>query len=154
MQKRFIELTSALVEQIGIDCDIVPDENIVTLPLGDFAVRICLMENLGAAVLQGAVAVVPESDKDALCAELLAMNSLFKGTKGAAFGLEGDIVTLQSFVLLEGITQEAFIAQAVCFLDALAQAIEGFEELLERARSGVATPAQDVPDMMLNMLRI
>ena len=78
MQQRFIELTSALVEEIGIQCDIVPGENIVTVPIGDVSVNLCLLEDLGAVVFQGSVAVIAASDKNAVCAELLRMNSLLQ----------------------------------------------------------------------------
>lgn len=152
MQQRFIELTSALVEEIGIQCDIVPGENIVTVPIGDGSVNLCLLENLGAVVFQGSVAVIAASDKNAVCTELLRMNSLLQASRGAAFGLEGDVVTLQSSILLEGVTQEAFNAHAALFLDALARAVDGFDAALERARSSAPAPETQVP--MPDMLRI
>ena len=87
MQNRFNELVGALAEQIGIKCDMNPGENIVTLSLEGFSVRICLLEDMRAAVMQAVVGLVPESDREPLYAELLRLNSLFRGSKGAAFAL-------------------------------------------------------------------
>ena len=155
MQNRFNELVGALAEQIGIKCDMNPGENIVTLSLEGFSVRICLLEDMRAAVMQAVVGLVPESDREPLYAELLRLNSLFRGSKGAAFALEGDIVTLQSFLILEGATEESFTAQAVCFLDALASAIEGFDAVVERAASGaLPAPADEGVLDLLNMIRV
>ena len=155
VQKRFCELVSAFLRQAEIDCPVVPGENIVTVPMGDLSVRICLLEKLGAAVFQGIVGIVPESDLSAAGAELLRMNSLFRRTGGAAYGLEGDAVTIQSFVLLEGVTEEGFAAQAVCFLEALAEAVESFDQTLERARAGAVSASSEVSDdALLGMIRI
>ena len=156
MQKRFIELVSSFLAEAGIECPVVPGENIVTVPVGDFSFNIGLLESRGAIVMQGAAGVVPASGREAFYAELLRMNSLFKGTNGAAFGLEGDAVTLQSIIHMEGLSQEAFNAQAATFLEALAAALEGFEAIAERAAS--RAPGSDVSDLdllaMQNMLRI
>ena len=83
------------------------------------------------------------------------MASLFRRTGGAAYGLEGDAVTIQSFVLLEGVTEEGFAAQAVCFLEALAEAVESFDQTLERARAGAVSASSEVSDdALLGMIRI
>ena len=154
MQKRFVELVSAFLDEAGIECPVVPGENIVTVPVGDFSFNIGLMESRGAVVMQGAAGVVPVSGREAFYAELLRMNSLFKGTGGAAFGLEDDAVTMQAVMYMEGLTQDAFNVQAVTFLEALAAAMEGFDAIAERAAS--AAPAVSDADIlaMQNMLRI
>ncbi|WP_446424443.1 type III secretion system chaperone [Mailhella sp.] len=154
MQKRFVELVSAFLAEAGIECPVVPGENIVTVPVGDFSFNIGLLESRGAVVMQGAAGVVPPSGREAFYAELLRMNSLFKGTNGAAFGLEDDTVTMQSFIPMEGITQDAFSVQAVTFLEALATAMEGFDAIAERASSDAPeTSGADILAMQ-NMLRI
>ena len=155
MQKRFCELVSAFLKHAEIDCPVLPGENIVTVPMGEFSIRICLLEKIGAAVFQGVVGIVSESHLPAAGAELLRMNSLFRETGGAAYGLEGDAVTLQSFVLLEGVTEDGFAAQAVCFLEAFAEAVETFDQTLERARAGAGSAAsKESDDALLNMIRI
>ena len=154
MQKRFVELVSAFLAEAGIECPVVPGENIVTVPLGDFAFNIGLFESRNAIVMQGAVGVLPASGREAFYAELLRMNSLFRGTGGAAFGLEDDAVTMQSIIHMEAITQEAFNAQALTLLEAMATAMEGFDAIAERAAS--AAPEASDADLlaMQNMLRI
>lgn len=154
MQKRFIELVSSFLNEAGIECPVVPGDNIVSVPVGDFTFHIGLFEAKNAIVMQGAAGIVPASGREAFFAELLRMNSLFKGSNGAAFGLEDDTVTLQAVMHLEGLTQEAFNAQAVTFLEALATAMEGFDAIAERAAS--AAPAASDADIlaMQNMLRI
>ncbi len=154
MQKRFVELVSAFLAEAGIECPVVPGENIVTVPVGDFSFNIGLLESRGAIVMQGAAGVVPASGREAFYAELLRMNSLFKGTNGAAFGLEDDTVTMQSFIPMEGLSQEAFTVQAVTFLESLAAALEGFDAIAENAASA-APEASDTDILaMQNMLRI
>ncbi|MBQ9105457.1 MAG: type III secretion system chaperone, partial [Mailhella sp.] len=87
-------------------------------------------------------------------AELLRMNSLFRGTSGATFGLEDDTVTMQAIMHMDGLTQEAFNVQAVTFLEALAAAMESFDAIAERAASA-APEASDADILaMQNMLRI
>ena len=154
MQKRFIELVSSFLAEAGIECPVVPGENIVTVPVGDFSFNIGLFEAKNAIVMQGAVGVVPASGRESFYAELLRMNSLFRGTSGATAGLEGDTVTMQAIMHMEGLTQEAFNAQAVTFLEALAAAMEGFDAIAERAAS--AAPEVSDADIlaMQNMLRI
>ena len=156
MQKRFIELVSSFLAEAGIECPVVPGENIVTVPVGDFSFNIGLFEAKNAIVMQGVAGIAPASGREAFYAELLRMNSLFKGTHGASFGLEGDAVTLQSIIHMEDLSQEAFTAQAVTFLEALAAALEGFGAIAERASSG--TPGAEVSDLdilaMQNMIRI
>jgi len=154
MQKRFIELVSAFLAEAGIECPVVPGENIVTVPVGDFSFNIGLFEAKNAIVMQGAAGIVPSSGREAFYAELLRMNSLFKGSNGATFGLEDDTVTLQAIMHMDGLTQEAFNVQAVTFLEALAAAMESFDAIAERAAS--AAPAASDADIlaMQNMLRI
>ena len=156
MQKRFLELVTAFLAEASIECPVVPDEKIVTVPLGDFSFNIGLFESRSAIVMQGAAGIVPASGREAFYAELLRMNSLFKGTGGASFGIEGDAVTLQSIIHMEGLSQEAFNAQAATFLEALAAALEGFEAISERSASGA--PEAEVSDLnilaMQNMIRI
>ena len=156
MQNRFLELVTAFLAEAGIECPVVPGEHVVSVPLGDFRFQIGLFEARKAIVMQGAVGVLPASEREAFCAELLRMNSLFRGTNGATFGLEGDTVTLQSIIHMEELSQEAFHAQAVTFLEALASALEGFEGIAERAASGAAEAEVSDLDIlaMQNMLRI
>ena len=45
MQKRFIELVTAFLDEAGIQCPIIPGEHIVTVPLGDFAINLA-MQNM------------------------------------------------------------------------------------------------------------
>ena len=154
MQKRFVELVSAFLAEAGIECPVVPGENIVTVPLGDFSFNIGLFESRNAIVMQGAVGILPASGREAFYAELLRMNSLFRGTDGAAFGLEEDAVTMQSIIHMAGLTQESFNTQAVAFLEALAAAMESFDAIAERAASA-APEASDADILaMQNMLRI
>ena len=156
MQKRFLELVTAFLAEANIECPVVPGELIVTVPLGDFSFNIGLFESRNAIVMQGAAGVVPASGREAFYAELLRMNSLFKGTGGASFGLEGDAVTMQSIIHMEDLSQEAFTAQAATFLEALASALEGFEGIAERAASGAAEAEVSDLDIlaMQNMIRI
>ena len=156
MQKRFLELVTAFLAEANIECPVVPGEKIVTVPLGDFSFNIGLFESRNAIVMQGAAGVLPASGREAFCAELLRMNSLFKGTGGACLGLEGDAVTIQSLICMEDLSQEAFNSQAVTFLEALASALEGFEAIGERAASGASeTEVSDLDLLaMQNMLRI
>ncbi len=154
MQKRFIELVTAFLDEAGIQCPIIPGENIVTVPLGDLAINIGLLEAQKAIVMQGVVGISPASGREALYAELLRMNSLFKGSHGATFGLEGDSVTLQSIILMEALTQEAFTAQAVAFLEALAAALEGFETVVEHARNAAPESPEDDLLAMQHMIRV
>ena len=156
MQKRFLELVTAFLAEAGIDCPVVPGETVISVPLGDFSFNIGLFESRSAIVMQGAVGVLPVSGREAFYAELLRMNSLFKGTGGACFGLEGDAVTIQSIIHMHGIEQEGFTAQAVTFLEALASALEGFDGIAERAASGVSGAESSDFDIlaMQNMIRI
>lgn len=156
MQKRFLELVTAFLAEANIECPVVPGELIVTVPLGDFSFNIGLFESRNAIVMQGAAGVVPASGREAFYAELLRMNSLFKGTGGASFGLEGDAVTIQSLICMEDLSQEAFNSQAVTFLEALASALESFDAIAERAASGASEPEVSALDLlaMQNMLRI
>ncbi|MBQ3613724.1 MAG: type III secretion system chaperone, partial [Bacteroidales bacterium] len=82
------------------------------------------------------------------------MNSLFKGSNGATFGIEDDTVTLQSIIYMEALTQEAFTVQAVTFLEALATALEGFEAVVERSVNAVPESLEDSLISMQNMIRI
>lgn len=156
MQKRFLELVSAFLAEANIECPVIPGEHVISIPLGDFHFQIGLFESRNAIVMQGVAGIAPSTGREAFYAELLRMNSLFRGTNGATLGLEGDTVTLQSIIHMEELTQKAFIAQAATFLDALASALEGFEAIAERAASAPAT--SDISDIdilaMQNMIRV
>ena len=154
MQKRFIELVAAFLDESGIECPVVPGENIVAVPLGDFSFNIGLLESRNAIVMQGIAGIVPATGREAFYAELLRMNSLFKGSNGATFGIEDDTVTLQSIICMEALTQEAFTVQAVTFLEALATALEGFEAVVERSVNAVPESLEDSLLTMQNMIRI
>ena len=154
MQKRFIELVTAFLDESGIECPVIPGENIVAVPLGDFSFNIGLLESRNAIVMQGIAGIVPATGREAFYAELLRMNSLFKGSNGATFGIEDDTVTLQSIICMEALTQEAFAAQAVAFLEALATALEGFEAVVERSVNAVPESLEDSLISMQNMIRI
>ena len=154
MQKRFIELVTAFLDESGIECTVIPGENIVAVPLGDFSFNIGLLEFRNAIVMQGIAGIVPATGREAFYAELLRMNSLFKGSNGATFGIEDDTVTLQSIIYMEALTQEAFTVQAVTFLEALATALEGFETVVERSSNTVPESLEDSLLTMQNMIRI
>ena len=154
MQKRFIELVTAFLDESGIECPVIPGENIVAVPLGDFSFNIGLLESRNAIVMQGIAGIVPATGREAFYAELLRMNSLFKGSNGATFGIEDDTVTLQSIIYMEALTQEAFTVQAVTFLEALATALEGFEAVVERSVNAVPESLEDSLISMQNMIRI
>ncbi len=153
MQKRFIELLSAFVAELGIDCPIVPGENTVALPVGSTSINIGLFQDRGAIVMQSTAGVLPSAGREAFALELLRMNSLFRASQGVAYGLEDDAVTVQSIIYMEGLTQEAFTAQAAAFLEALAAALEGFSSIAERADAAPAASDADLLAMQ-NMLRI
>ena len=51
MQKRFIELVSSFLAEAGIECPVVPGENVVTVPVGDFSFNIGLFEAKNAIVI-------------------------------------------------------------------------------------------------------
>jgi len=55
---------------------------------------------------------------------------------------------------MEALTQEAFAAQAVAFLEALATALEGFEAVVERSSNTVPESLEDSLLTMQNMIRI
>ena len=154
MQKRFIELVTTFLDESGIECPVIPGENVVTVPLGDFSFNIGLLESCNAIIMQGVAGVVPNAGREAFYAELLRMNSLFKGSNGATFGLEDDTVTLQCIIHMEALTQEAFAAQAVTFLEALVTALEGFEAVVERSFNAVPEVLEDSLLAMQNMIRI
>ena len=154
MQKRFIELVTAFLDESGIECPVIPGENIVAVPLGDFSFNIGLLESRNAIVMQGIAGIVPATGREAFYAELLRMNSLFKGSNCATFGIEDDTVTLQSIICMEALTQEAFTVQAVTFLEALATALEGFETVVERSSNTVPESLEDSLLTMQNMIRI
>ena len=154
MQKRFIELVTAFLDESGIECPVIPGENIVAVPLGDFSFNIGLLESRNAIVMQGIAGIVPATGREAFYAELLRMNSLFKGSNGATFGIEDDTVTLQSIICMKALTQEAFTVQAVTFLEALATALEGFETVVERSSNTVPESLEDSLLTMQNMIRI
>ena len=154
MQKRFIELVTAFLDESGIECPVIPGENIFAVPLGDFSFNIGLLESRNAIVMQGIAGIVPATGREAFYAELLRMNSLFKGSNGATFGIEDDTVTLQSILHMEALTQEAFTVQAVTFLEALATALEGFETVVERSSNTVPESLEDSLISMQNMIRI
>ena len=154
MQKRFIELVTAFLDESGIECPVIPGENIVAVPLGDFSFNIGLLESRNAIVMQGIAGIVPATGREAFYAELLRMNSLFKGSNGATFGIEDDTVTLQSIICMEALTQETFTVQAVTFLEALATALEGFETVVERSSNTVPESLEDSLISMQNMIRI
>lgn len=154
MQKRFIELVAAFLDESGIEYPVIPGENIVAVPLGDFSFNIGLLESRNAIVMQGIAGIVPATGREAFYAELLRMNSLFKGSNGATFGIEDDTVTLQSILHMEALTQEAFTVQAVTFLEALATALEGFETVVERSSNTVPESLEDSLLTMQNMIRI
>lgn len=160
MQKRFVELVTSFLAEAGIDCPVVPGENFVAVPLGDISVNIGLFENRRAVVFQSVVGLLPSSGREAFCLELLRMNSFFAGTQGAALAVENGAVTLQSALALdaggEELSQAAFNAQAVSFLNALAAVMGGFGGIAERA--ALAAPERDdaAPGVMAmaDMLRI
>ena len=154
MQKRFIELVTAFLDESGIECPVIPGENIVAVPLGDFSFNIGLLESRNAIVMQGIAGIVPATGREAFYAELLRMNSLFKGSNGATFGIEDDTVTLQSIICMDALTQEAFTVQAVTFLEAFATALEGFETVVERSSNTVPESLEDSLLTMQNMIRI
>ena len=55
---------------------------------------------------------------------------------------------------MEALTQEAFTAQSLAFLEALASALEGFDAVVERARNAAPeSPANDLLAMQ-NMIRV
>lgn len=55
---------------------------------------------------------------------------------------------------MDALTQEAFVAQAVAFLEALATALEGFEAVVERSVNAVPESLEDSLISMQNMIRI
>ena len=139
MQKRFIELVTSFLAEAGIDCPIVPGENIVSVPVGELSFSIGLFEDRKAIVFQGIVGVLPSTDRENFCLELLRMNSLFRGTKGATLGLEDDAVTLQSSIVIAAggdmLSQTAFTEQAINFLNAFAFVLQDFSTIDERTIS-------------------
>ena len=156
MQKRFLELVTAFLAEANIECPVIPGEHVISVPLGDFRFQIGLFESRNAIVMQGVAGIAPSTGLEAFYAELLRMNSLFRGTNGATLGLEGDAVTLQSIIHMEDLTQEAFIVQAATFLDALASALEGFDDIAERAATAPTSSDNANIDIlaMQNMLRV
>ncbi|MBQ3060263.1 MAG: type III secretion system chaperone [Desulfovibrio sp.] len=156
MQKRFLELVTAFLAEAHIDCPVVPGESLVSVPMGDFHFQIGLFESRNAIVMQAAAGVVPADGREAFYAELLRMNSLFCGTNGATLGLEGDAVTLQSIIHMEDLSQVAFTAQAVTFLEALAALLEGFDAIAGNAASRASEAAASDLDIvaMQNMIRV
>lgn len=154
MQKRFIELVTAFLNEAGIECPVVPGENFVSVPLGDFSFNIGLLEARRSIVMQGIVGLLPSSGREGFCLELLRMNSLFKGTQGATLGLEDDAVTVQCSILMDELSDASFIAQSVSFLEALAYLMEHFGEVAERAQSGGGEVSDFDILAMQNMIRI
>ena len=154
MQTRFIELVTAFLAEAGIDIPVTPGENLVSDPLGNLNFHIGLFESRRAVIMQAVAGVLPVADRSAFCEELLRMNSLFRGTQGATFGLEDDAVTLQSFIPMDNISTEAFIEQAVAFLEAWLFVVKHFDEIAARAgHEHDDTPDMDVSGIQ-NMLRI
>ena len=154
MHNRFIELVSAWLAEAGIEAPVVPSEDVVTVPLGDFSFSIALLKSRKAVVFQAVAGVVPQQGREAFYAELLKKNSLFAGTKGAALGLDEDAVTVQSFVSMEDLSDAYFSAQAMAFLESLADVVEEMPAMMERASSARGASDQEDPLFMPNMIRI
>ena len=154
MQKRFVELLTAFLNEAGIECPVVPGENFVSIPLGDFTFYAGLLESRRSIVMQAVVGLLPSSGRDAFCTELLRMNSLFKGTQGATLGLEDDAVTLQCSILLDELSEAAFIAQATAYLEALVHMLEHFGNIAEQAQAAGSVISDFDILAMQNMIRI
>ena len=154
MQAYFTELVTAFLAEAGIDRTVVPGENPVSVSLGELVFHIGLFESRRAVVLQAIAGVLPDMNREAFCMELLRMNSLFRGTQGCTLGLEGDAVTLQSLIPIDGITTEHFITQAVSFLEALLAVMEDFNNISARAETKSTDGNEPNLLNMQNMLRI
>ena len=154
MHNRFIELVSAWLAEAGIEAPVVPSEDVVTVPLGDFSFSIALLKSRKAVVFQAVAGVVPQQGREAFYAELLKKNSLFAGTKGASLGIDGDAVTVQSFVSMEDLSDAYFSAQAMAFLESLADVVEDMPAMMERSSSARGASDQEDPLFMPNMIRI
>lgn len=154
MHNRFIELVSAWLAEAGIEAPIVPSEDMVTVPLGDFSFSIALLKSRKAVVFQAVAGVVPQQGREAFYAELLTKNSLFSGTRGAAIGIDDDAVTVQSFVSMEDLSDAYFSAQAMAFLESLADVMAEMPAIAERAASAKGALSQEEPMFMPNMIRI
>ncbi len=156
MQKRFIELVSHFLSEAHIDCIVAPGDHVISVPVGDFRFNIGLFESMRTIVLQGIVGIVPGTGREALYAELLRMNSLFKGTHGATLGLEGDAVTLQYGIPIDGVDDASFAAQAATFLEAIAAMLEGFDSLVAHVRSvpDATATAEDATCMGKDVIRV
>ena len=156
MQKRFIELVTHFLAEADIDCSFAPDDHVISVPVGDFRFTIGLFESMRAIVLQGIVGVIPATGREAFYAELLRMNSLFKGTHGATFGLEGDTVTLQYNIAIDFVDEASFAAQSAVFLEAVAAMLEDFDSLLVHIHSvpGDAATAVDAAYMGQDVIRV
>ncbi|HJD97770.1 type III secretion system chaperone [Mailhella massiliensis] len=154
MQEQFLELITAFLDEAGIKRTVTPGENPVSVSLGDMAFHIGLFESHRAIIMQAIAGVLPSSNGEAFCMELLRMNSLFRGTRGATLGLEGDAVTLQSFIPLDGLSKETFIARAVAFLEALLAVMEDFDNIARRSETEKTETLESDLLNMQNMLRI
>ena len=66
MHNRFIELVSAWLAEAGIEAPVVPSEDMVTIPLGDFSFSIALLKSRKAVVFQAVAGVALKQGRAAL----------------------------------------------------------------------------------------
>lgn len=154
MKKRFVELVCAFLNEAKISCPVQPGDAKVTVPVGAKSFDIDLLEDRHCAVLQTTVGVLPETLREAFFVELLRMNSLFLGSKGSCIGVQGNMVTLQSFVNLDHLTHEQFNLKVIGFVEAFAHVLKDYESIAKRAKENVEQRLQQQEINTMNMIPV